>query len=118
MAVGKSKSLSNTGVLAAAVGDRMGTLDYGVDDMLRAISPPHVPLLSIAPLMIVIRNLMTRVRFAFCMQPSSPAGSYGWKKDSTISKGRTGRHRQATGWHVVNSATRRAGKQLGLQLRE
>ena len=48
MAVGKSKSLNNTGVQAAA--DRMGTLDYGVDDMLRAISPPHVPLLSLAPL--------------------------------------------------------------------
>ena len=75
MAVGKFKYLNNTGVQAAA--DRMGTLDYGVDDMLRAISPPHVPLLSLAPLMIVIRDLMTRVRFAFCMPPSSPAGSYG-----------------------------------------
>ena len=67
MAVGKSKSLNNAGVQAAA--DRMGTLDYGVDDMLRAISPAHVPLLSLAPLMIVIRDLMTRersrVRFAF-----------------------------------------------------
>ena len=60
-----------------AAADRMGTLDYGIDDMLRAISPPHVPLLSLAPLMIVIRDLMTRVRFAFCMPPSSPAGSYG-----------------------------------------
>ena len=44
---------------------------------LRAISSPPVPHLSLAPLMIVIRDLMTRVRFAFCMPPSSPAGSYG-----------------------------------------
>ena len=59
MAVGKSKSWNNTGVQAAA--DRMGTLDYGVDDMLRAISPPHVPLLSLAPLMIVIRGVILRI---------------------------------------------------------
>ena len=75
MAVGKSKSLTSAGVQAAA--DRQGTLGNDVDDMLRTLSPPPVPLLSLAPLMIVIRDLMTRVRFAFCMPPSSPAGSYG-----------------------------------------
>ena len=75
MAVGKMKSLTSVGVQAAA--DRQGTLDYGVADLLRVIFPPPVPLLSLAPLMIVIRDLMTCVHFAFCMPPSSPAGSYG-----------------------------------------
>ena len=73
MAVGKMKSLTSVGDQA----DRQGTLDYGVYDLLRVLFPPHVPLLSLAPLMIVIRDLMTRVRFALCMPPSSPAGSYG-----------------------------------------
>ena len=75
MAVGKMKSLTSVGVQAAA--DRQRTLDYGVADLLRVIFPPRVPLLSLAPLMIVIRDLMSRVRFAFCMPPSSPAGSNG-----------------------------------------
>ena len=74
MAVGKMKPLTSVGVQAAA--DCQETLDYGVTDLLRVIFPPPVPLLSLAPLMIVIRDLMTRVCFAFCMPPSSPAGSY------------------------------------------
>ena len=59
----KLESVTNGGVYAAA--DRQGTLGNDVDDMLRAISPPPVRHLSVAPLMIVVGDLMTCVPFAF-----------------------------------------------------
>ena len=59
----KIHSVTNGGVYAAA--DRQGTLGNDVDDVLRAISPPPVRHLSVAPLMIVVGDLMTCVRFAF-----------------------------------------------------
>ena len=93
----KIHSVTNGGVYAAA--DRQGTLGNDVDDVLRAISPPPVRHLSVAPLMIVVGDLMTCVRVAFCMPFSSLAGSYDREKVSTISKGHAGRHLPATGCH-------------------
>ena len=94
----KIQSLTIVGVYAAA--DRQGTLGDDVDDVLRAISPPPVRHLSVAPLMIVVGDLMTCVRVAFCMPFSSLAGSYDREKVSTISKGHAGRHLPATGCHL------------------
>ena len=59
----KIQSMTNGGVYAAA--DHRGTLGNDVDDVLRAISPLPVRHLSVAPLMIVVGDLMTCVPFAF-----------------------------------------------------
>ena len=107
----KLESVTNGGVYAAA--DRQGTLGYDVDDVLRAISPPPVRHLSVAPLMIVVGDLMTCVRFAFACHFRVSQVHMIDKRSLRYHKDAPGVFYQLQAATVVNSSTRRAGKQLG-----
>ena len=109
------ESVTNGGVYAAA--DRQGTWGNDVDDVLRAISPPPVRHLSVAPLMIVVGDLMTCVRFAFACRFRVSQVHMIDKRCLRYQTDTPGVIYQLQAATFVNSSTRRAGKHLGLLLR-
>ena len=107
--------MTNGGVYAAA--DHQGTLGNDVDDVLRAISPPPVRHLSVAPLMIVVGDLMTCVRFAFACHFRVSQVHMIQKTSLRHQKDTPGVIYELQAATLVKSSTRRAGKQLGCLLR-